>query len=495
MRSRPFFTDPSKQAASLRRTVSISTVIFMLALVLEAGGINASALTGSASSSKKFSDVPAASWYSPDLHFIASDARKILEGFADGRYYPDRVLSVEQFIKCAVTAAGFRPSADGGQWSQPYIDKALMLGMIREGQFDSFSRGITRGEMAAVIMSGMDAITGETPPDYDASEMQKLIPDYSRIDAGSTDGVFKAYGMGILAGYPDGLFHPERVLTRAQAVSVIRRMIDAEARIRPAPQGDGTGSDMWTDAGFEQFMATEEWKSYLNPHPFSGLNHGKVEMFFRKSFSVPDPASPQPGILPSALEEPYSSMFYQIVKHMAYYARKFNATATVGYNPESGGTVEFDFASGSPWDGSGFGSDSSFTLSFSAEPEIRPELVQMIPETKDAALKYHWHIRRLYKDEDIIGKEVGASPAGYDWSTGKYVLVLRSVCRDIYGNNQGDAFCDLMVDMYDKTGLSPDPVELDYSGMFPGLGTTVFLHYPDRLGQMHFYTGEVPERK
>ena len=484
---------PWQPTSISRSAISALAMIIMLLMSLIPGETVASASTASPTSVKTFSDVPATSWYASDLRFITTDARKILEGYADGKYYPDRTLSVEQFIKCIVAAAGFRPSANGGHWAQPYIDKALQLGMIRQGQFDSFSRGMTRGEMASVIMSGLTAITGETPLAYDAAEMQKRMSDYAQIDAGSIDSVCRAYAMGILTGYPDGKFHSERVLIRKQATAVIRRMIDATARMKLAPLGDGTGADMWSDAEFEKFMATDDWKNYLNPNPLSGVKNGKVEMFFFAPFETIDPVTFELDKWPGYLEEPYASMFYQIVKHMAYYARKYDATATVGYDPLNGGTVEFDFAAKAPWDG--YGSSRSFSLSISAEPEIMPNVVQMIPKAKDVKLKYEWYIRSLYRDEDIVGKEIGASPAGYDWSTEKYVQILRSVCEDIYGKSQGNVFCDFMIDAYDKKHSTLAQMEMEYSGLMPSLGTTVMFHYPDGWGQMRFYTSEVTVRK
>ena len=132
-------------------------------------------------------------------------------------------MSVEQFIKCTVAAAGFGPSASGGHWAQPYIDKALLLGIIRSGQFDSFSRGMTRGEMANVIMSGMTAITGESPSDYDEADMRMRMSDFSLLGQTNTEPICRAYSMGILAGYPDGKFHPERIIEHVR-----KRLLSSE---------------------------------------------------------------------------------------------------------------------------------------------------------------------------------------------------------------------------------------------------------------------------
>lgn len=473
-----------------RRISLVLLAVMFLVMSLIPGEIVAFAATVSPGAVKAFSDVSVTSWYAPDLRFITTDPRKILEGYSDGKYYPERTLTVEQFIKCAVAAAGFRPTANGGHWAQPYVDKAIQLGMIRQGQFNTFSRGMTRGEMATVIMSGLISITGESPLFYNSVEMQKRMSDYAQIGAGSLDSICKAYAMGILTGYPDGKFHPERVLTRAQATSVIRRMIDATARMKLAPLGDGSGADMWSDAEFEQFMATEEHKKYLNPGLINRMVNGRIEYLFFESM---DPVTAKITKKPGYLNEPLESMFYQLAKHMAYYAKKYNATATVGYDADSGGVAEFNFASKEHW--FGYGSSVSFSMHFTTEPIVRKNVVQMIPAAKDVKLRYEWYIRRLYRDEDIIGKEIGASPAGYDWSTEKYVQILKTACVDIYGVNQGALFCNFMTDMYDKSSQTFDPIVLEYAGYMPEFGTDVMFHYPDGFGKMYFYTGDIVVQK
>jgi hypothetical protein len=299
-----------------------------------------------ASMAKRFPDVPDKAWYASDLGFITSDSRKILEGSSDGKFYPDSQLSVEQFIKCVVVAAGFRPTATSGHWAQPYIDKALQLGIITQGQFSSFRVGITRGEMATIIRSALTAMTGETEPTIDIADLSARMSDYSRIPEKQRNAVCVAYHLGILTGMPDGNFYAERILTRAQAVAVIRRVIDASARIKLLPIGTVEGTDMWTDADFRAFMSTDEWKRYLNPNTIAGMENG-VLMFqktvyppnFETTGNIEDITK-----IPYKLPEPKYSTYYELAKILGYYAKKYSGTATVGYSDEIGGVAEFDFS-------------------------------------------------------------------------------------------------------------------------------------------------------
>jgi hypothetical protein len=57
-----------------------------------------------------------------------------------------------------------------------------------------------------------------------------LIKDYKSIPNSKKTGVVKCYDVGILTGYPDGEFKADNILTRAEAVAVIRRVLDPSAR-------------------------------------------------------------------------------------------------------------------------------------------------------------------------------------------------------------------------------------------------------------------------
>jgi hypothetical protein len=60
-----------------------------------------------------------------------------------------------------------------------------------------------------------------------------LIKDYSGIPNRHKIYVTKCYDLGIITGFPDGEFKPDNILSRAEAVAVIRRFIDPTARKRP----------------------------------------------------------------------------------------------------------------------------------------------------------------------------------------------------------------------------------------------------------------------
>lgn len=86
--------------------------------------------------------------------------------------------------------------------------------------------------MAQIAGRALDKTTSDS--DYrDPLTVSLLINDYMKISQSSKTNVVKCYDLGILIGFPDGEFKPDNILTRAEAVAVIRRIINKPARKRP----------------------------------------------------------------------------------------------------------------------------------------------------------------------------------------------------------------------------------------------------------------------
>lgn len=472
-------------------------IVMVLYLIVAMTGMTNAQITSAPDTStqtylsmaKRFPDVPDKAWYAADLNFITSDSRKILEGSTDGKFYPDNKLSVEQFIKCVVVAAGFRPVASGGHWAQPYIDKALQLGIITQGQFASFRTGITRGEMATVIRSALVAITGEMEPGVNLADISARMSDYSQIPEKQRDAVCVAYHLGILTGMPDGKFYADRILTRAQAVAVIRRVIDASARIKLLPIGTTEGTDMWTDADFRAFMSTDEWKRYLNPNTIAGMQNGVL--MFQKLVYPPD-YEISGNIeditrIPYKLPEPKYSTYYELAKTLGYYAKKYNGTATVGYSDEVGGVAEFDFSDQGGWIGRT--PNPFFSVRITDIESSFPHIYQEFPNAFKDELSIEWIMYNFSSVSEHnsfyslpINKGVALLP-------NKNRAILYSVADIVYANWNIAQFVKLIEDKYTHvlTGIT----QYSINGEHFGEEIVVYSYYPSIFSGFRYYTNGV----
>jgi hypothetical protein len=190
-----------------------------------------------------FPDVPKNAWYFEDLQYILSDTRKIFSGYPDGTFKPNDTLTADMYIKLIVTVMGHKVENGKEYWASTYIQKAIEEGYIIpsvdtilvqgriEDKYYYYKLPITREDMAQITGRALDKIVEDS--EYrDPLAVCELIKDYRSIPVTYKTNVVKCYDLGILTGFPDGEFKPNNILTRAEAVAVIRRLIDKSARKR-----------------------------------------------------------------------------------------------------------------------------------------------------------------------------------------------------------------------------------------------------------------------
>lgn len=114
--------------------------------------------------------------------------------------------------------------SNGDPWYQPYVDYARTNGLITEDYAD-YNAYITRGEFVSIFYRTMPR------SQYTAinSAEDGSIPDVSMADKYSTE-IYTFYRAGIVTGYEDGAFRPERNIERSEIATLISRMFDVSAR-------------------------------------------------------------------------------------------------------------------------------------------------------------------------------------------------------------------------------------------------------------------------
>lgn len=173
-------------------------------------------------------DVKATSWaYAP---IKAMSDRGIIKGYPDNSFKPDKQVTYGEFIKMSVVAATEKElelAEKPNHWAQNYYDKALELGYFTmyDIQTAQLSHAISRGDMALIASAILGDVTIEN---YD--EIQRGIKDITPQTKYEYD-IAKAYYTGVLRGYTDNTFKPERTLTRAESASVIYRLVDEGERV------------------------------------------------------------------------------------------------------------------------------------------------------------------------------------------------------------------------------------------------------------------------
>lgn len=178
-----------------------------------------------AESNTKFKDVPDNAWYGEAVCRLTDD--RAVDGFPDGSFKPAENVAVDQFIKMVVIASGNKIEAGKGYWAQTYIDFAAANGLVAAGEFVNYKRPITRGEMARMLVRALKDVVYMN----DLSAYADMIADYDKTTAEYQEYILKAFGTGLMNGYPDKTFKYQNNATRAEAVTMILRLIDSGRRV------------------------------------------------------------------------------------------------------------------------------------------------------------------------------------------------------------------------------------------------------------------------
>jgi len=208
-----------------------------LAILMLLAAIPAHAATVSAAA--KFSDVAYGAWYTTYLDKVLQ-LPGVINGYPDGSFRPNDNVTRGEFLKMVICASqliasiySMDRSRDSIHWAGKYytiakednliVSDVYSGGIMFECTAEELNKPITRYEMATVISN----ITTNTLMEQTVVVENAFshILDYDAIPDAYITKVEQAYGKGILTGFEDTSFRGEENLTRAEAVTVIERLL------------------------------------------------------------------------------------------------------------------------------------------------------------------------------------------------------------------------------------------------------------------------------
>jgi len=173
-------------------------------------------------------DVRESDWFKSNIEFLID--KGIVNGYTDGTFKPNNTVTKAQFVKMVITAMGHNELQNGGDyWASPYIKKAMFLNILSSKEVipEEFEAPIIRADMAIIISKALQEEYADNLDEY-----ASLLKDYESIKDIYKESVLKTYSKGIIGGYSDGEFKANNSLTRAEASTVIVRMIDTSKRVQ-----------------------------------------------------------------------------------------------------------------------------------------------------------------------------------------------------------------------------------------------------------------------
>jgi hypothetical protein len=169
-------------------------------------------------------------------------AKPYIRGYTDGRFQPEWFVTRAEMAALITRVTGTVEAKSeasftdvkGGHWAYDSISSAVQAGYFSGYTDGSFQpeQGMTRAEMAGVLqhlLKGEQATTSEAMTTFTDVKQHWAQEAIARLDAA-----------GVLTGYTDGTFRPEKLVSRAEAVTIINKLIG----LQPAATTLKTWSDV-----------------------------------------------------------------------------------------------------------------------------------------------------------------------------------------------------------------------------------------------------------
>lgn len=184
-----------------------------------------------AEETKGFIDIKSSDWYQQNISKLT--AMGGISGYPDGTFRPNKEITKAEFIKVLISSLGFNDlDKTNDHWASGYINQGEKLNIIEKNKLIDIDKPITRYEMTKIISNTLSYKNEPIPTNlYD---YQPLIKDFNKIpNTKLSECVLESFVKGIVSGYPDGNFLGDRSLTRAEATTVIIRILDEDSRKIP----------------------------------------------------------------------------------------------------------------------------------------------------------------------------------------------------------------------------------------------------------------------
>ena len=168
-----------------------------------------------------FSDI-GSHWAKDAIEKMAGSG--IVSGYSDGSFKPNKVVTRAEFAAMLVKVNNL-PVASGkvfkdtaNSWAKDYISTAYAAGIVK-GLSDTYfgaDQPITREQMAVMV---------DKVAQLKATDAKVSFTDAKKISKWSKEYLTIAVQNDLMKGYPDGSINPQGKTTRAEAVSVLSKIV------------------------------------------------------------------------------------------------------------------------------------------------------------------------------------------------------------------------------------------------------------------------------
>ncbi|SDE63288.1 Serine protease, subtilisin family [Paenibacillus sp. UNCCL117] len=164
-------------------------------------------------------------------------ARQIADGMTDAVFAPDGILTRAQFTALLARSLGLAPAPEAelafrdvpeDSWYRDAVARAYAAGIVSGVSGTAFEpeAPITREQMAVMLVQARRLYpAGGALADEDAKSTRLPFADKQSISGWALEAVGRAAEAGLIEGHPDGTFAPREKASRAQAMTILHRLL------------------------------------------------------------------------------------------------------------------------------------------------------------------------------------------------------------------------------------------------------------------------------
>ena len=198
--------------------------------------------------SQKFSDVPSDYW--AFAYISEMENRGILNGYPDGRFYPESQVTRAEFSKVMTLASGIDLAEPTMQifedvkindWYAPYVHtaKSYLSAYNQNGKsYYKPNSPALREDIAVALVK----LKGYSTVGADMTTLTRMFSDYQSISKSARIYVATAVENGLISGYSDGTFRGQKGITRAEAATLLWRAYQFGDSNKTYDQANNTSS-------------------------------------------------------------------------------------------------------------------------------------------------------------------------------------------------------------------------------------------------------------
>lgn len=173
-------------------------------------------------------------------HWAKADVERsvqlgFINGYEDGTFRPNNTITRAEFTSALTRALNISATketsvfVDDNNWVEKSIQAAIENELILTDEYDDLkfqpSKNITRQEIAVMLVRAMDKAKEAEDKGFWAKLFSRFT-DLTQVDEQFRGYVKIATDLGIINGYGDGSFGPNKTATRAEAVVMVLRTLD-----------------------------------------------------------------------------------------------------------------------------------------------------------------------------------------------------------------------------------------------------------------------------